>query len=106
MNSLTANFSVTNRVTTPLLYDIIYEISPTQNSKRNTFFKGPLISATNKKKILVGVMEMGKEKEGCIDKSIVFHRVSPQGAWIINITGTSVQCTIDPKVTSSGKTFA
>ena len=49
--------------------------------------------------ILVGVMEMGKEKEGCIDKSIVFHRVSPQAAWIMNNTGDSVECT---SVTSSG----
>ena len=44
-------------------------------------------------------MEMGKEKEGCIDKSIVFHRVSPQGAWIMNNTGDSVECT---SFTSSG----
>ena len=48
---------------------------------------------------------MGKEKEGCIDKSIVFHRVSPQSAWIMNYTGDSVQCTINPKDTSSGNSF-
>ena len=75
--------------------------------KEQNIFKGPLISTTNKKKILVGVMEMGKEQEGCIEESIVFHRVSPQAAWIMNNTGDSVECTIDPvpkdtKATSSG----
>ena len=48
-------------------------------------------------------MEMGKEKEGgCMDKSIVFHRLSPQGLWIMNYTGDAAQCTKYPSNASSG----
>ena len=56
-----------------------------------------------KKNTLVGVMEMEKEKEGCIDESIVFHRVSAQGAWIMTNTNYSVKCTTDPEVPISGE---